>query len=567
MTDASTRMSHRQVLEAISGLLLAMFASMMANTIVGTSLPIIVPDLGGTQTDYTWVVTASLLTTAISTPIWGKLADLTNRKVLVLVALTLFLAASAVAGFAQSPGMLIAARAFQGVGAGGVAALSQVIMADIISPRERGKYMGLFGVVMGVSTVGGPIIGGVLTDTVGWHWNFFVGIPLGLIAFAVIVKTLTLAPRANRRVRIDYLGIVLLSVASSLLLIWVTNVKDYGWLSTETYVMVGGAIVATALFIWVETRAAEPLVPLSLFRNRTFTLAVLASISIGVAMFGTAVYLGQYFQMARGFDPTGAGLMTIPMAAGMLICSTVVGQLVTRFGAWKRYLVIGAVVMTIGNGLLATLTADTHLALVGLYMFLLGAGMGMTMQNLVLVVQNTARSQEMGVASSGVNFFRTIGGTAGVAVIGSVLASTMTDLLAQRRDELMTAIAGLGARGAEVAEQFRSGTMPVARDLPEPVRVIVEQVAATSIAHAFLVGVPLGVLSILCIVFLPNIPLGRKNNAERMREQAAAGIGEEIVDDALAQAGVPLATGAIPVTDDQSRATQDADAPRGGRRS
>lgn len=549
MTDASPRMTHRQVLEAISGLLLAMFAAMMANTIVGTSLPIIVPDLGGTQTDYTWVVTASLLTTAISTPIWGKLADLTDRKALVLVALSLFLGASAAAGFAQSTSMLIAARAFQGIGAGGVAALTQVIMADIISPRERGRYMGLFGVVMGVSTVGGPVVGGVLTDTVGWHWNFFVGIPLGLIAFVVIVKTLSLSPRENRRVRIDYLGIVLLSVSSSLLLIWVTNVQDYGWLSTQTAVMVGGAVVAAALFVSVETRAAEPLVPLSLFRNRTFTLAVLASISIGVAMFGTAVYLGQYFQMARGFDPTGAGLMTIPMAAGMLICSTVVGQLVTRFGAWKRYLVIGAVVMTLGNTLLATLTADTHLVLVGLYMFLLGAGMGMTMQNLVLVVQNTAKPEEMGVASSGVNFFRTIGGTAGVAVIGSVLASTMADLLAQRKDELASAIAGLGAKGAAVAEQFSSGTMPIARELPESVRVIVEQVAATSIAHAFAVGIPLGVLSLICIAFLPNIPLGRKNNAERLRDRrlAAEETGEEIVDESLAQAGVPLpSTGSIP---------------------
>ncbi|GGH36669.1 MDR family MFS transporter [Microbacterium album] len=548
MTDAALpRMTHRQVLEAISGLLLAMFTSMMANTIVGTSLPIIVPDLGGTQTHYTWVVTAALLTTAISTPIWGKLADLTDRKALILVALGFFLVASAAAGFAQTPEVLIAARAFQGIGAGGVAALSQVIMADIISPRERGRYMGLFGVVLGVSTVGGPIIGGLLTDTVGWHWNFFVGIPLGLIAFLVIVKTLKLAPRANRRVTIDYVGIVLLSVASSLLLIWVTNVKDYGWLSLETALMVGGAILATALFIWVETRATEPVVPLSLFRNRTFTLSVLASISIGVAMFGTAVYLGQYFQMARGFDPTGAGLMTIPMAAGLLIMSTLVGQLVTRYGAWKSYLVVGAVVMTLGNVLLATLTHDTPLVLVGVYMFLLGAGMGMTMQNLVLVVQNTAKPEEMGVASSGVNFFRTIGGTAGVAVIGSVLASSMADQLARRGHELMDAIAGLGPRGARIAELFASGTMPIARELPESVRVIVEEVAATSIAHAFLIGVPLGILSLIAICFLPNIPLGRKNNAERLQEREAAKLTE--AEEALGRAGAVsvAATGAIPL--------------------
>lgn len=569
MTDATTpsaspespRMTHRQVLEAISGLLLAMFASMMANTIVGTSMPIIVPDLGGSQTSYTWVVTATLLATAISTPIWGKLADLTNRKVLVIIALLVFLVASTGAGFSQNTEMLIAFRVFQGLGAGGIAALTQVVMADIISPRERGRYMGLFGVVMGVSTVGGPLIGGLLTDTVGWRWNFFVGVPLGLIALAVIVRTLRLAPRANRKLRIDYVGIVLLSAATSLLLIWVTNVADYGWISTETFLMVGGALVATVLFVLVERRAAEPVVPLALFRNRTFTLAVLASISIGVAMFGTIVYLGQYFQMSRGFDPTGAGLMTIPMAAGMLICSTVIGGLVTRTGKWKRYLVTGAIVMTAGNTLLATLTYDTPLVLVGVYMFLLGAGMGMTMQNLVLVVQNTARPEEMGVASSGVNFFRTIGGTAGVAVIGSVLAASMKDQLADRQNELMQAISSLGAKGAEIAQTFQSGTMPVSRDLPEAVRIIVEQVSATAISHAFLIGIPLGLLSLITIIFLPNIALGRKNNAERMRERETGELTD--AEEALGQVGAVsvAATGAIPVIGEAPG--QDAPSERG----
>src|SRR5690606_26386942 len=285
----TTRMSHRQVLQALSGLMLAMFCSMVSTTVVGTSLPIIVPELGGSQTSYTWVVTMTLLTTAISTPIWGKLADLVNRKNLMIIALAIFVLASAGAGLSQNSEVLIMFRAFQGLGGGGLAALSQVLMADILSPRERGKYMGLFAGVMAVATVGGPLLGGVLTDSVGWRWNFYVGVPLGVVAIIVLIRTLKIDQIRAAKIRIDYFGIVLLSVAAGLLLVWVSNISTYGWLSWETLIMVGSALIATALFIVVELKVAEPLIPLTLFRNRTFTLSVLASISIGVAMFGTSV--------------------------------------------------------------------------------------------------------------------------------------------------------------------------------------------------------------------------------------------------------------------------------------
>lgn len=515
----TTRMSHRQVLQALSGLMLAMFCSMVSTTVVGTSLPIIVPELGGSQTSYTWVVTMTLLTTAISTPIWGKLADLVNRKNLMILALAIFILASAGAGLSQNTSMLIMFRGFQGLGGGGLAALSQVLMADILSPRERGKYMGLFAGVMAVATVGGPLLGGVLTDSVGWRWNFYVGVPLGVIAIVVLIRTLRIEQIKAAKVRIDYLGIVLLSVASGFLLVWVSNVATYGWLSWETLYMVGTAVIATGLFIVVELKVAEPLIPLTLFRNRTFTLSVLASISIGVAMFGTSVYLAQYMQISRGYGPTEAGLLTIPMAAGMLIASTVIGQLVTRTGKWKSYLVIGAVLMIAGTSLLSTLHYDTSLWLVGLYMFLLGAGTGMTMQNLVLVVQNTTSPQEVGVASSGVNFFRTVGGTTGVAVMGSVLAASMTQQLSDRAAEVGAAIAALGEKGKAIAAQLASGSLPTTRDMPESIRIIIEDASAQAISHAFLIGVPLAVLSLIAIVFLPNIPLLRQNNVERVREQ------------------------------------------------
>jgi len=544
-TDEEKR-RHRRVLQALSGLLLGMFVSMLASNVVSTSLPVIVHDLGGDQAAFTWVVTSTLLTTAISTPIWGKLADLFNRKLLIQIAIVLFVVATAAAGFSQDAGMLIAFRAVQGIGAGGLAALSQVIMADIISPRERGRYMGLFGAVMAISTVGGPLLGGFITDTIDWRWNFFIALPFAVAALIIMQRTLRLPTRPKSKVHIDYFGIVLLSTAVSLLLIWVTNAgSTFDWWSTETVLMVGGALVATALFIVVELRSKEPLVPLTLFRDRTFTLAVIASIAIGIAMFGTAVFLSQYMQMARGATPTEAGLMTIPMIAGLLIASIVIGGLVTKHGHWKPYLILGGVLLTAGSFLLSTIEYDTNFVLVSLYMFLLGAGVGMTMQNLVLIVQNTAKPTEVGVASSGVAFFRTLGGTVGVSVMGAALATSATDLVTERQSDIGAAIAALGEKGAAVAEQLQSGAIPQVSALPEGLRLIFEDIYAQAIAHSFLIAVPLAVISLIAILFLPNVPLTRMTTSERVNASEAD----------LATVSNPEAmqtlteTGAIPTTD------------------
>ncbi|MFJ6654236.1 MDR family MFS transporter [Microbacterium sp. NPDC091313] len=521
-TDSPATTSPRRVLPALSGLLLGMFVSMLASTVVSTSLPVIIHDLQGSQSDYTWVVTATLLTTAISTPIWGKLADLFNRKVLIQLAIVLFVLATAAAGFSQSPGMLITFRAIQGLGAGGLAALSQVIMADIISPRERGRYMGLFGAVMAVATVGGPLLGGVITDGFGWRWNFFVALPFAVAALLIMQRTLHLPAHPPRRVKIDYLGIVLLSASVSLLLIWITNAgQSFEWASTETMLMVGGAVVATILFILVELRVSDPLVPLHLFRSATFSLAVVASISTGLAMFGTSVYLSQYMQLARGATPTEAGLLTIPMIAGLLLASVGVGALITRFGKWKSFVVTGGVLLIAGSSLLSTIHYDTPFAVVAIYMFLLGAGVGMTMQNLVLIVQNSANPSEMGVSSSGVTFFRSLGGTVGVSVMGAVVATAVPNLLADRQADLGTAIASLGDAGASVAAQLQSGSLPQVSALPEAVRVIVEDVYAQGIAHSFLIAVPLAILSLVAIAFLPNRPLTRMTASERVAASEA----------------------------------------------
>lgn len=513
---------HRRILQALSGLLLGMFVSMLASTVVSTSLPVIVHDLGGDQAAFTWVVTATLLTTAISTPVWGKLADLFNRKLLIQLAIVIFVVATAAAGFSQDPATLITFRAVQGIGAGGLAALSQVIMADIISPRERGRYMGLFGAVMAVATVGGPLLGGVITDSLGWRWNFFVAIPFAVVALVIMQRTLHLPARPKQKARIDYIGIVLLAASVSLLLIWVTGAgSDFDWWSTETILMVGGALLGTALFIVTELRVKEPLVPLGLFKNRTFTLAVIASIATGIAMFGTSVFLSQYMQMARGATPTEAGVMTIPMIAGLLLASIVVGGLITRHGHWKPWLIVGGVLLIAGSFLLSTIHYDTNFALVSLYMFLLGAGVGMTMQNLVLIVQNTASPSEMGVASSGVTFFRSLGGTIGVSVMGAALASSATTLFGDMKAEIGAALVQLGDKGAEIGRQLQSGTIPQVSELPEGIRVIVEDIYAQAIAHSFLIAVPVAVVSLIAIVFLPNIPLTRMTTSERVAASEA----------------------------------------------
>ncbi len=550
----TTAAAPRRVLAPLSGLLLGMFVSMVASTVVSTSLPVIVHDLGGDQGVFTWVVTATLLTTAISTPIWGKLADLVDRKRLYQVALVVFVLATAVAGFAQDPTSLIASRAVQGIGAGGLAALSQVLMADIISPRERGRYMGLFGAVMAVATVGGPLLGGVITDSVGWRWNFFVSLPIAVAALLMVQRTIPRSAPSGRRPRIDVVGIVLLSTAVSLLLIWITNAGSAcdGW-GVETALMVGGSIVATVLFVVVELRTAEPLVPLTLFRDRTFTLSVIASIATGIAMFGASVFLGQYMQMARGATPTEAGLMTIPMIAGLLLSSVGVGALITRYGHWKPYLVLGSLLLTAGAALLSTIHYDTDFVLVSLYMLLLGAGVGMTMQNLVLIVQNSARPSEIGVASSGITFFRSLGGTVGVSLMGAALASRVTELFTGAQERIGAALADLGPAGAEWAATLQSGALPQVSTLPEGLRVIVEDIYAQGISSAFLIAVPFAVVSVVAILLLPNAPLSGMTTSER-RDAAEADLATVSVPQGM---DALTATGAVRVVGDDAPTMDD----------
>lgn len=430
---AAVDMTHRQVLEALSGLLLGMFVAILSGTVVSNALPRIITELGGGQSAYTWVVTAALLATTATTPIWGKLADLTNKKVLVQIALLIYVVSSVLAGLAQDTGQLIACRVLQGVGAGGLTALAQVIMATIIAPRERGRYSGYLGAVMAVGTIGGPLIGGVIVDTswLGWRWCFYVGVPFALAALVVLQKTLRL-PVTKRKATIDWWGATLITAAVSLLLIWVSLAGgSFAWGSWQTIAMVAGALLLGALAVRVEQRAAEPMIPPHLFRSRTITLATVASVAVGVGMFGASVFLSQYFQISRGQSPTMSGLMTLPMILGLLISSTVTGRLITRTGRWKRHLVAGTALLTVGFALMGTLRADTSFVLLAGYLAVIGVGLGMSMQNLVLAVQNTVGTHELGAASSVVAFFRSLGGAVGVAALGAVLAHKVNDYLVE----------------------------------------------------------------------------------------------------------------------------------------
>ncbi|WP_051147252.1 MFS transporter [Glaciibacter superstes] len=548
-------MSQRQVLEALSGLLLGMFVSILAGTVVSTSMPLIISDLKGDQSAYTWVITATLLATTVSTPLWGKFADLFNRKLLIQLALIVFVLGSALAGFSQDTGTLIMFRVLQGLGAGGLAALSQIIMADIISPRERGKYAGLFGAVMALGTIGGPLLGGVVTDAFGWRWNFFIALPVAIVAIVLLQRTLHLPKIVKRVVKIDYLGAVLLTGGISLLLIWVTLAgNQFEWTSVSSFVMVLGAAVLLIAAVIVEFRAKEPIIPLALFKNRTFTLSVIASISVGVSMFGTSVYLAQYMQLARGATPTESGLLTIPMMGGLLISSTLFGNLISRRGKWKAIMVSGSVLVVAGSVLLGSLDYQTSLVLVGIYMFILGAGVGMIMQNLVLVVQNTTEVSNLGVATSGVTFFRSLGGTIGVSVMGSVLGTYVADHIKDGMGDLSP------ADQATAAQTLGGGTIPHIDALPSALRMLVESAYGSGVGLVFLVAVPLAVITLIMVALMPNIPLGTKNAIDLQRDRQAAHEAElEDVEDtligvsagyvALSPAGQAHPTGSVRVID------------------
>ena len=493
-------MTHRQIMEALTGLLAAFFTAIISSTIVANALPTIMSELNGTQTDFAWVITAALLANAATTPIWGKLADLFNKKLLVQLSIVIFVAGSVMAGLSETIPLLLTARVIQGVAMGGLTALAMAIIGSIIPPRDRGKYSGYMGAVMAVGTAGGPLLGGFIVDSpLGWRWTFFVCVPLAVIALILLQITLKL-PHVRRPAKIDWLGSILLTSGVSLLLIWVSfagNPDYYDWWSWQSAAMVGGGVVLLALLVLVESKVPQPIIPLKIISQRTTALAILASIAVGVGMFGSSAFLGQYFQVARGASPTEAGLLTLPMIAGNLIGSVVSGQLISRTGKWKRYLVAGAILLISGLGLTGTIDHTTELWQTGVYTAILGLGLGLLMQNLVLAVQNTVRASDIGTASASVAFFRSVGGAIGVSVLGAIMANRVKELATEG-----LAAAGIPAGGG-------AGASMDLKDMPEPVREIMRAAYGDATAQIFMISAIIGLVALVAILFIKEQPLRR----------------------------------------------------------
>jgi EmrB/QacA subfamily drug resistance transporter len=495
-----TGASHQDVLRALTGILSVFFMAMVTLTIIGTALPVIMADLGGDQTSLSWTVTGTLLANAATTPVWGKLADLFDKKKLLQLSIVIFVLGSAMAGLSPTIEFLILARVVQGIAMGGIMALAMTIMGTIIPPRERGRYAGYMGAVMAVATSAGPLLGGLIVDLFGWRWVFLIPAPLAVLAAVLVHRTLQLPPQAPRKVSIDWLGIVLLVASASALLLWVSLAGQPGmfaWVSGTSAALVATALLGAVLFVLVEQRAAEPVVPIRVVTERTTALAILAAIATGGAMFASTTYLGQYFQLGQGFSPTMAGVLMLPQVFGSLVGATVAGQLITRYGRWKIILVVAAVLMSTGLFLAASLTHDTPVWAVSVFILLVGLGIGGLNQNLVLAVQNTVGLKDMGAASSSVAFFRTMGGAVAVAVFGALMSSHLAaELTARTR-----------AQGGDPAA-LDSSTMDLG-SLPASVEGVVREAYGTGTGLVFLVAALGSLVTLLAVLLIKEVPLRR----------------------------------------------------------
>jgi EmrB/QacA subfamily drug resistance transporter len=508
--SAGPRLTHTQILIVFSGLMLGMLLAALDQTIVSTALPTIVGELGGLS-HLSWVVTAYLLTSTASVPLYGKISDLYGRKIVFQFAIVVFLTGSALCGLSQNMAEMIGFRALQGLGAGGLMVIAQAIIGDIVSPRERGRYQGYMGGVFALSSVAGPLLGGFFVDHASWRWIFYINLPIGVLALAVTSVVLNLPFRRVPH-RIDYLGAVLvIGAVTAALLVTVWGGAEYAWTSLEIIGLSVAAAALTLAFLWQERRASEPLLPLRLFRNSIFNVASIAGFITGIAMFGAIIFLPLYMQVVKGASATQSGLLLLPMVAGMMIATIGSGQIISRTGRYRIFPLIGMPLLTVGLLLLSRLRTDTSQLVVSFDILLVGLGIGLVMQVLVLAVQNAVEHRDLGTATSMANFFRSMGGAFGAALFGAIL----NDRLGHYIPRYISAdrLGALGAAGGRLLD----GSPQQLRRLPADIHAGLVEAFTRSIDEVFLWAVPVTVLAFVVLWFLRELPL---------REDAHVGFSE-----------------------------------------